>query len=349
MSVLKKAYARGVAETLLNSGHLKVASLEHAERIADSVGERIAFNPAVKVSSANALAVANAILKAAEDTGSLITGDQPAQQNTPQNAAAQVGGVAALEEKERPQGQYLEGAGNTAMPTQMVGMEVKHPEAPANTDGGANSVNKSASLSEIIRKIAGMKTSGDTGSLITGDQPSQQNTPQAAAAVNGLAALDEKQRPQGSYLVGMGNTELAVPAPAHVGVETPHPEAPGNTAPGSNSLIEASKSAAYVSLFEETAKQVLPSLPKTWSEQQKVASIKAMMGMDSTEKRAHLQALVKSAMCDVCKSEEHKTEEHKEKAKEPEAEKEASVKSHSTPSMANLFQEIANLARVARA
>lgn len=373
MSVLKKAYARGIAETLLNAGLLKVASVEHAEKIADYVGERILFDPLQKVAQRHVVDVAQAILKVAEGTGSLITGDNPAQQNTLENAASQVGGLGALDQSTRPEGTYLVGVGNSEFavpPGAVVGSEQPHPEAPGKTDAGTNSLidhSKAASLSDIIKKIAGMKHAEGTGSLITGDNPAQQNTLEnAASQVGGLGALDNMNRPTGTYLVGVGNSAFEVPPGAVVGSEQPHPEAPGKTDAGTNSLIDHSKSASYINLFEETAKSVVSKLPRSMNDAQKIASVKQMMGLNGAERQQYLSFLTKKAeegglpafladkagdgKKDEDKKEDKSEDEKKDEKKEEAAEdfKSARAKTASTNnSVASLLQEIANIARIA--
>ncbi len=69
-----------------------------------------------------------------------------------------------------------------------------------------------------------------------------ENTPEAAAAHDQLARLDQKNRPQGTYLVGVGNTEM--PSGGVVGKEMVHPKAPGATASLSNSLLDHTAKAA---------------------------------------------------------------------------------------------------------
>lgn len=289
MSYFNRSYARGVAQTLLDAGYLNPGALEKVASIADFVGDNFTFDVTEgRVPPQYNAEIAQAILKIAGDEGALVTGDKPEQANTPENAASQVGGAAALDQGQRPEGKYLEGVGKTQLDTSAgeVGklQKVDHPAGPV-TDA-ANSVNKEASVTRLLRKLA----EATTGSLITGGNSAQANTPEnAAMQVGGMAALDQMQRPQGQYLVGVGNTSLQVPSGAVVGKEMPHPEAAAHAGEvQSNSIIEATKSAAYNSLFEITAKEVFPHLPTKLSDLQKVAAIKNMMGMDGTEKRAYL-------------------------------------------------------------
>ena len=359
MSIFKQAYARGVAESLVRNGHLKTASFEVAEKIADAVGERILFDPTSgNVTPAHTAEVAAAILKEAEDTGNLVTGGDPAQANTAANAAGD-DHTAAMDQEARPQGEYLEGAGETALPAEQsaqVGLEVPHPAAPGTTDPGVNSVNKNASLTHILKKLA------DTGNLVTGGDPAQANTAANAAGDDHTAAMDQEARPEGAYVEGAGNTALSA-AGAAVGKETP--AAPATTDAGTNSAIEASKNAAYLQLFELTAQKTAHALPSSLTEPQKVAAVKQMMGMNGSEQNVFLDR-IKAAKEDKEDKKDKKDEEDKEDEKSPfldlpmpleakedeedeedKKEKKASVNGVSDLNVGNLLSEIANLANLA--
>ncbi len=305
MSIFSRTYARGVTESLLQAGLAKFASVEQAIEVADGVGDAFGVNPvegnvtAEKV-AAMAAAIIEASEKLAEGTGSLVTGDKGHQENTPANAASQIGALAALDQKQRPQGMYAKGekgVGQTdfkAPAAARIGVETPHPLSPGKTDQKSNSVNQfgksAAVLSEILRKVA-----SGTGNLVTGDNASQENTPaNASSQVGALGALDEKQRPQGTYAkgeAGVGKTDLDT-KPGAVGSETSHEKAPGKTDSGSNSITEqvASKSAAYLARFEETAQEYLPSLGHL-DDNEKVAAVKFLMGAEPEEARDFLAKL----------------------------------------------------------
>ncbi len=68
-----------------------------------------------------------------------------------------------------------------------------------------------------------------------------QHTNRPGESPESIAKLDQHNRPQGAYLVGMGNSDMKVPGGAVVGRETEHPHAPANTAPTPNSLLAHSK------------------------------------------------------------------------------------------------------------
>lgn len=226
--------------------------------------------------------------KAAAETGSLVTGGT--QENT-LAAAASSNDEAALEQMRRAQGYANLGeqgvGGYEDKGVGSVGVEHRAPEAPGATGTGTNSAientNKMGALAEIIRKTAGM------GSLLTpgGDA----NTLAAAATHNGEAALEAARRPEGYAHMGedgVGNTKFVVPAGAVVGREVKPNEAPKATGSGTNSVIEFGKS-AFDQLFESTARDVVQYLPEKMADNQKVAHVRAMMGLDTDSRAAYLR------------------------------------------------------------
>ena len=275
-----------VCETLV-----KVAQ-ELCERAGNVYDEGLSKTAASADPSDIALADAWSLMeKAAAETGSLSQGgDAP---NT-LAAAAKDNSESALEMNRRPEeyahlgergmGGY-ENKGRGA-----VGVEEKSPVAPKATGKGSNSATentaKHAGLAGIVRKAA-----SEMGSLMTPGQDA--NTLAAAASHNGEAALEMKRRPEGYAHVGedaVGQTRMHVPPGAVVGREMPHPEAPAASAAGSNSVIAATKS-AFDQLFEQTAHDVIGYLPEKMAEQQKVAHIRVMMGLENPERADYLRDL----------------------------------------------------------
>lgn len=244
--------------------------------------------------------------KAAEEvkaatSGALIhggdKGNDPAQ-------AAQHGEVAALDKKQRPEGAYHHGMGNTELETMKghIGDLSKNPKGPANTPGGSNSVSKDAGsakaagldaeLRKVANKLVGLHDGKDKNKLTD------------AAKVDSVAKLDDKNRPQGTYLVGVGNANFSEPQTHRVGVETPHPKAPKNSPSGTNSVIEASKTSeedAFLVLFKKTAEDVGPYLPSKLSDDEKVAHITKMIGYDHDGRQEYLNELHKTAGADESK------------------------------------------------
>jgi hypothetical protein len=159
-------------------------------------------------------------------------------------------------------------------------------EAPPPPHPGAEEP-KQASFEEIVKKIA-----SGTGTLIQGgDHP---NTLSSAAAHNNEAAHEQKLRPEGYANMGergVGNTAFKAPAGAIVGSEQKHPLAPKATGHGSNSVTEFGHKSAYDQLFEQAASQVVPYLPTGMADNQKVAHVRAAMGLNREEQADYLQTL----------------------------------------------------------
>ena len=252
----------------------------------------------------------------AATSGALIhggdKGNDPAQ-------AAQHGEVAALDQKQRPQGAYQVAMGDTALKTLQghIGDLSKNPKGPANSPSGSNSVSsdagshKAAGLDAELRKIA--------NKLVGLHDGTDKNKLTDAAKHDQLAALDQKNRPEGSYLVGVGNANFSEPQSHRVGVEMPHPKAPKNSPSGTNSIIDASKTSeedAFLVLFKKTAEDVGPYLP-AMSDDEKVAAISKMIGYDHDARQAYLDTLhtEKKASAEGMKGDESKHNKYK---KDPE-------------------------------
>jgi hypothetical protein len=242
--------------------------------------------------------------KAAADTGSLIEGGE-----VPNDMPAGAGENAesALENKRRPENYANlgeDGVGGYERKGQgSVGTEENHPKSPGASDAGSNSPiensSKHGSLSDVVARIA--KLAGDTGSLIEGGEAKTVNDQPAAAAENAEAALEAKRRPENIYNKGekgVGRSDM-VPGPAQqVGTEQPHPESPKATDSGKqNAPLEhiQAKSAAFNSLFEETAKEVVPYMPSKLEDDVKVAHVRALMGLEAEKRASYLKELFVSA------------------------------------------------------
>jgi hypothetical protein len=249
----------------------------------------------VAVAGADAWAL---MQKSAAETGSLIQGGD-APNDLP--AAASDNAEAALEAQRRPENYANlgeQGVGNWSGKGEgTVGTEQRAPEGPGATDSGSNSVTeqtaKSGSFQDIIRRVA-RKHAADTGSLITGG--GNPNDLPSAAVDNAEAAQELNRRPEGYASMGVrgvGGTDFDIPQGAVVGRESPHPLSPGATDSGSNSLIDQTKN-AFDRLFTQTAEKVVPYLPERMPENQKVAHVRAMMGLDVPERAGYLETLYAS-------------------------------------------------------
>jgi hypothetical protein len=258
---------------------------EAGNKYSPSVTKTAQVSSPEDVANAEAFAL---MQKAAAETSSLYEGGD-APNDMP--AAASSNAEAAQEQNRRPENYSNlgeDGVGGYERKGQgSVGTEEKHPEAPKATEAGSNSVtenSKVGSLAAIIRKIA-----ADDGQLM--DPGQMPNDLPAAAQANAEAAQEMNRRPENTYNMGeagVGQTDMPVPGGAQVGMEMVHPEAPAATEGGSNSVIAASKSAAFQTLFKAAAAELVPYLPAKMSENQKVAHVRAMMGLEPEHRSAYL-------------------------------------------------------------
>jgi hypothetical protein len=242
--------------------------------------------------------------KAAAETGSLMEGGD---NENDQPAAASSNAEAALEAARRPENYANmgeEGVGNYERKGQgNVGTEEKHPEKPKATEEGTNSVientAKHGSLASIIQKVA-----AGTGSLM--DPGQEQNDQPAAASGNAEAALEAQRRPE-NYANkgedGVGRSDMVPGTNSQVGSEQAHPLAPKATDSGKTNVpIEhimgsdggSKKASAFDQLFGETAHSVVPYLPARMNENQKIAHVRAMMGLADDQRGAYLHDLYNS-------------------------------------------------------
>jgi hypothetical protein len=209
-----------------------------------------------------------------------------------------------MEAKNRPPAQYVTGVGNTQYPVGQghVGNEtVPAPNAPSETPGGTNSVIEQSKMGTILRRVI-QKVAEGMGSTIEGGDKG--NSLAEAGALTGEGKLEADRRPEGYAMTGVGNTDFPVGAGV-VGSEQPHPDQPGQSPPGSNSVTEwaasnsdgksASDNTAYLTLFRQTAEKVAEHLPINLTEEQKVAHVRQMMGLTDVERSQYVGMLHKEA------------------------------------------------------
>jgi len=242
-------------------------------------------------------AAAEVSQKTASPQGALMHGGDA--QNTPA-AAAKNDSVAALDQKQRPQGQYHDGAGNTALETAKgeIGHQGAPTVSPSNSPSGTNSVNSDAHKSAALLGLRAQLKQAASTLIGVASPASTKNKETDAAKSDSVAALDLKNRAPEAYHVGVGNTNIGEDAAARVGKEQVHPKAPSNSPSGSNSVTQASKLSsdeAYTLLFNKCAEDVLSSLPASYSDEQKVAAVKAMMGLDRDGRQAYITEAHKTA------------------------------------------------------
>jgi len=323
--MFKSAYARGVQNALIQGGHVAFPSEEDAYKVADFIASRLQFDPLNEaITHQKTAEIAEAVIDASnwygqqgyksasfqklasvEDLGKLahahalhlmqkaaegsnIEGGDKGNKE-PSTAEGQ------MDAKNRPEG-YAEGSrGTTAVDTRpgAVGKEEPQPATPTNTPAGDNSVveqSRTAALGSLINKLA-------EGSTILGGDKGN-DTPTSAEG-----KMDAANRPADYARLpsqgALGALMTHVSGPAIVGKEIPQPNKPAETPAGTNSVIQQSQKAAqedpYLSLFKKTAAEMIPYLPGSLSEDQKIAHVRACMGMTMEEKAHYVHGIQKEA------------------------------------------------------
>lgn len=323
--MFKQAYARGVALAVIQGGRAQFSDGGDAIKVADYIAENLDFDPAnpgdatakiantvidasnrirqqrpgfkaasfnrienqtdlEKVAQANATHLMEEAEKRAE--GSTIEGGDKGntQAESPQ-------GETKMDAAQRPPGYAEDSRGKTEVDTRpgAVGKEQDQPNRPAESPTGGNSAteqSRTASLSDLMRKIA----EGTT--IMGGDKGNKEPT-------TAEGKMDMTQRPHGYAVLptqgALGELMSQAKGPAIIGRETPQPNSPGESPSGSNSVTQHSAKAAaedpWIAVFKKTAAECIPYIPSTLSEDEKVAHIRACMGMQVTEKAAYLTNL----------------------------------------------------------
>ena len=325
MTMFKQAYARGVALAVIQGGRAQFEDGGDAIKIADYIAERLDFDPAnpgdatakiantvidasnqmrqqrpgfkaasfnridnqedlMKVAQANATHLMETAEKQAE--GSTIEGGDKgnSQAESPQ-------GETKMDAAQRPPGYAEDSRGKTEVDTRpgAVGKEQDQPNRPHESPSGENSVteqSRTASLSDLMRKVA----EGTT--IMGGDKGNEEPT-------TAEGKMDMAQRPHGYAVLptqgALGELMGQAKGPAIIGRETPQPNSPGESPNGANSVTQHSAKAAaedpWITVFKKTAAECVPYLPATLSEDEKVAHVRACMGMQVAEKAAYLKSL----------------------------------------------------------
>lgn len=301
--------AADVAATLVDAAN-KLVSETQGEGLGGAEEEALKTSAAQDLDTRAHEQAYFCMVKAAEEVkqaeGSTIEGGDKG--NKPTDTAQ---AEAQMENKNRPE-QYanvgVSGVGSTSSGagrgTGVIGNEQPQPAAPKESPSGSNSViqqSKMGSLREIIQRVALQKQA--EGSTIEGGDKG--NTMADATAAE--TQMEAANRPEGYAHLGrpgMGETDLTVPPGANVGVEQAHPKAPAETPPGAlppssaNSIVENSKTSEadpFLLLFKKTAEEVAPFLPKTLAQDDKIAHVRRMMGMNDVERTEYLGFIAKDA------------------------------------------------------
>lgn len=325
MSMFKQAYARGVALALIQSKHAEFADGGDAIKVADFIAANLDFDPAKpgdatlkiaktvieasqklqqqrpgfkaasfdrietmpdleKLAADNATHLMEMAEKLAE--GSTIEGGDKGnmQGESPQ-------GETKMDAGQRPPGYAEDSRGKTEVDTRpgAVGKEQDQPNKPHESPAGENSVtdqSKTSSLADLMRKIA----EGTT--ILGGDKGNKEPT-------TAEGKMDMTQRPHGYAVLpmqgGLGELMSQAKGPAIIGRETAQPNKPSESPGGSNSITQHSAKAAaedpWVTVFKKTAAECVPYMPPTLTEDEKIAHVRACMGLQTTEKAAYLKGL----------------------------------------------------------
>lgn len=323
--MFKQAFVRGVTNALIQSGHVAFPDEDTAAKIADYVAEHNQFDPATADKN-TALKIANHMIDASkhlasqgfksastfmkvasvEDLGKLAHAhvihlmEKAAEGSTIEGGdkgnAESNSAEGKMDASQRPPGYAENSLGTSAVDTRpgAVGKEQVQPNAPSESPGGSNSITdaskSAATLEALIKKVA----EGTT--IMGGDKGNTEPT-------TAEGKMDASQRPPGYAVLpsqgDLGELMQQVSSNAVVGRETPHPNGPAESPSGSNSVIEHSSKAAsedpYLAVFKKTAAEIVPYLPSSLNDDNKVAHVRACMGMTQLEKAHYLVGLKKEA------------------------------------------------------
>ena len=151
------------------------------------------------------------------------------------------------------------------------------------TASGSDQAKEAAALAEL-RKLS------EDGSLTE----TSENTMAAAAKNDTLANADLKNQKPGEYSKEQGKSEFGANGEGQVGDLSKAPKAP-STSPNTTASQEAKtaelKKQAYLTRFKEIAKEYAQRLPPSFTEQQKVAHLKIIMGKEPHEIDPYIKSL----------------------------------------------------------
>lgn len=297
-SITKIAFARGVAQKLQVEGRtqfkdlgaVKEASYIIAQDMREEPAEqggRVSPDELFKVASAwvdynNHLkprgktasyqselvffqdtdsAVGDMVTKVAAATA---TGTQVGNHGYSNNIAnaAPLTNAGKIDQDQRPDGYAHVGVGNAnfSEPSNArVGMEMPHPHQDHHAGRTGNSVthaSKSAAANPLSIQLE--KLAMGTGETPVGAGHPANNIANAAEITN-MGKIDQERRPDGYAHVGVGNANFGEHAAARVGDEVPHNHQDHHTGRASNSVTDASKSAAdqaYLVELEKVAQHI---------------------------------------------------------------------------------------------
>lgn len=212
MSLFKRAFARGVNDELVRLGYVRYPTKEAADEIADAVGDQMPIEPAGEAVPPEVAAdVATQLVDAANTLVEAVSAGAPGGEATPE--------------------------GEAAMPPPEMAAQM---EDAAKQSSAEDIDTRAYKQAEAVMIKAAAQTKQALGSTIEGGDKgnTMADSPQAETI------MENKDRPQGAYVTGVGKTQYPV-GQGHVGnEEVPAPNisnSPGESPSGTNSVIQQSK------------------------------------------------------------------------------------------------------------
>lgn len=226
MSLFKRAYARGINDELIRLGYVQYPTKEAADEIADAVGDQMPQDPAAGMAGTDGMAGAEAPV------------GEPVSPETAADVAATL----------------IDAANKLVSETGGAGMA--DPAAEELKTSAAQDLNTRAyQQAEAVMIKAAAETKLALGSTIEGGDKG--NT--MSEAPFGETVMEDKNRPQGKYVTGVGQTDYPVGQGAVGTEQVPAPTAPGNSPPGSNSVIAQSKQGSLQAIIRKIAAEGMGS------------------------------------------------------------------------------------------
>jgi hypothetical protein len=368
--MFKRAFVRGIQSQLVKNDRAVYPDTKVASEIADYIADNVDFDPG-NVTYDKVAELANHLIDASNalldrgfsagpsvKTASLQSLEKLAHDNVIElmHKAAEgstieggdkgnkepTTGEGKMDSSARPAGYAENSQGSTAVDTKpgAVGAESDNPNKASNSPAGSNSITeqRTAALLSAIKVAMGSTIAG-------GDKGNTEPT-------TGEGKMDAAARPDGYAVLPHRGADDAIKAmvggAAVIGKEVAHPNQVANTPGGSNSIVAQTKAAnedPYIALFKKVAAEVHPFLPAAAPAEQKVAHVRAMMGMDTTEKAAFIANLYKVAgemPPWLAEKKEEKAEgKDEEKGEKKEEKKEEKMEEKKEASLLDVFKSIA--------
>lgn len=281
--MFKQAYARGVAQAVIQGGRAQFETSGDANKVADYVADRLDFDPANPGDAT--VKIANTVIEASNKIRQQRPGFKAASFNHIENhidleKLAQIHATQLMEDAEkRAEGSTIEGGdkgnmqgespqgetkmdaaqrppgyaedsrGKTEVDTRpgAVGKEQDQPNRPHESPSGENSVteqSRTASLADMMRAVANGSRARKVAEGTTILGGDKGNKEPTTAE----GKMDMMQRPHGYAVLpaqgGLGELMSQAKGPAIIGRETPQPNSPGESPNGSNSVTQHSSKAA---------------------------------------------------------------------------------------------------------